>query len=106
MSWNFENCIYSAAYYNKTEVLTLGSAPETTSAPELTSTTAVQPDEAASVGTGRAGASVYPFPSFPLVLSPQHRAKSISTYAPQQQHFYNHASEDYRPRVVYKSQGN
>lgn len=67
-------------------------------------------ESASSVGTGRSGAaSAYPFPSFPLVLSPQ-RAKSISTYAPQQQ-FFNHApaavsSGEYRrPHVVY-SQGN
>lgn len=71
-------------------------------------------ESASSVGTGRSGAaSAYPFPSFPLVLSPQ-RAKSISTYAPQQQ-FFNHApaavsSGEYRrPHVVYStrpSQGN
>lgn len=76
-----------------------------------------------SPGTGRSSggvASAYPFPAFPLVLSPQ-RAKSISTYAPQQQ-FYNHApstaSGEYNqhhpnrrvgPHVVYSlppSQGN
>lgn len=106
--------IYSV-HYNKTEILTLGTRAVAADAGTTTTTTAgrgsgadAQPD-AQSVGTGRSGASVYPFPAFPLVLSPQ-RAKSISTYAPQQQFFSNHApaaAVQYRPRVVYSgnSQG-
>lgn len=94
--------IYSTSA-NKTEILTLGTATTgRASVPQPVLT------DASSVGTGRSGGSAYPFPSFPLVLSPQQRAKSISSYA--QQHFYNHApgpassAEYHQPRVVY-SQG-
>lgn len=93
--------IYSV-HYNKAEILTLGESGAVVAAnnTERVSTVPkpVPTPDASSVGTGRAGGSVYPFPAFPLVLSPQ-RAKSISTYAPQQQ-FHNHHAPAY-PRVVY-----
>lgn len=95
---------------NKTEILTLGTAAGDTAAATTGRASVPQSvlTDASSVGTGRSGGSVYPFPSLPLVLSPRQRAKSISSYA--QQHFYNHApgpassAEYHQPRVVY-SQG-
>lgn len=63
----------------------------------------MQPEESSAsavVGTGRAaGGSAYPFPSFPLVLSP----KSIASFAAPQQLYSNHAPApgSYKPRIVY-----